>query len=511
MDNDKKRRMKKKEDSNDNRNNKQNTIEYKDFFKYGEWNDISILAVDSWNGYFNNRVVKKILGNFLKIIQVWENDKKEIMYISKSGEKEMAELAKQKYLTNHRFFHKILDDYYSTRPKKIERVREISQMSLKQLSNKELTSLFWETRELIGHFGAYDWVTFSFDNRILEAVDLADHIKEKPEEKNLILSLTVPEVILPTLAEDISIIKLALQTKGMNEKDIQNRFSTELKKLVENFGWLSSLIFYPLKTESDYLQQIKRLHQNNNNNNNNLQEELEEKEHFLQDIDQKMRDYIQNYKPPQKVIDGINAVRKLSEIRAVGELDCIYSLTRCRNLDQEIQQRINLSNKDYFNLYMNEVDKMLKGEEVTVDFEQRRKLDVCIRNEEGRFVQLDNGEEVYKQLKSLEKASTELKGMPGCPGKVTGKVKLIHSSQDIHNFNQGEILVAKATCVDYVMIMKKASAIVTEFGGITSHAAVVSRELGVPSVIGVKNVTSLLKDGDIIEVDANSGFIKKIK
>ena len=61
-----------------------------------------------------------------------------------------------------------------------------------------------------------------------------------------------------------------------------------------------------------------------------------------------------------------------------------------------------------------------------------------------------------------------------------------------------------------IRYLKKAAAIVTEYGGITSHVAIVSRELNVPSVIGVPKVTRILKDGDLVEVDADNGIVRKI-
>ena len=101
--------------------------------------------------------------------------------------------------------------------------------------------------------------------------------------------------------------------------------------------------------------------------------------------------------------------------------------------------------------------------------------------------------------------------MVACVGHAKGKVRKINSSQDVATFADGEILVAKSTCADYVVVMKKAAAIVTEYGGVTSHAAVVSRELGIPAVIGVAGVMATLQDGDLVEVDAHQGIIRKIE
>ncbi len=79
-----------------------------------------------------------------------------------------------------------------------------------------------------------------------------------------------------------------------------------------------------------------------------------------------------------------------------------------------------------------------------------------------------------------------------------------------HRFKGGEILVTGMTRPQIVHLCKKAAAIVTDEGGITSHAAVVSREFGIPCIIATHNATRTLKTGDLVEVDANQGVVKRI-
>jgi len=95
-------------------------------------------------------------------------------------------------------------------------------------------------------------------------------------------------------------------------------------------------------------------------------------------------------------------------------------------------------------------------------------------------------------------------------GVVTGKARLISGFKDMYDFQQGEILVTEMTNPDYVPIMKLAVAIVTNEGGIICHAAIASRELKVPCVIGTKIATTVIKTGDTLEVDTSSGIIKII-
>ena len=124
----------------------------------------------------------------------------------------------------------------------------------------------------------------------------------------------------------------------------------------------------------------------------------------------------------------------------------------------------------------------------------------------------EKSDKLVKIFEATFKAdSTEVNGMVACQGKVTGEVVVIDKKSEFKKMKKGAILVANNTRPDYVPLMKKAGAIVTNEGGITSHAAIVSRELGVPCVIGTKVATKVFKDGDLVEVIAShQGTVKKL-
>lgn len=102
-----------------------------------------------------------------------------------------------------------------------------------------------------------------------------------------------------------------------------------------------------------------------------------------------------------------------------------------------------------------------------------------------------------------------LLGDPACPGVGIGSVTIIHGKSDIGKVKQGDVLVAEFTNPDYVPAMKKASAIVTERGGRTSHAAIVAREFGIPAVVGVPKALAVLKHGEVVTVNGSKGEIYK--
>lgn len=109
---------------------------------------------------------------------------------------------------------------------------------------------------------------------------------------------------------------------------------------------------------------------------------------------------------------------------------------------------------------------------------------------------------------AIEENIKEIKGTTACKGFVKGKVKLVLSKAMLANVEKGDIMVSYMTSPDYVPAMKKCAAIVTDEGGIVCHAAIVSRELGLPCIVGTKIATEVLKDNMEVEVNANEGVIK---
>ena len=112
-------------------------------------------------------------------------------------------------------------------------------------------------------------------------------------------------------------------------------------------------------------------------------------------------------------------------------------------------------------------------------------------------------------LDDISKIS-EITGIIANPGKVFGKVKIVLSPHDIQKVKKGDIMISAETTPDLVPAAHRASALVTDMGGLTSHAAIISREIGLPCIVGTKIATRILKDGDVVEVDAKHGRVKRL-
>ena len=116
---------------------------------------------------------------------------------------------------------------------------------------------------------------------------------------------------------------------------------------------------------------------------------------------------------------------------------------------------------------------------------------------------------IFFKERNDEHASGEslLSGLGASPGISSGIVKIVHDSSELEKVKDGDVLVTEMTNPDMVVAMQRAAGIVTDEGGITSHAAIVSREMGIPAVVGTENATKKLKDGDKITVDGNIGKV----
>lgn len=162
-----------------------------------------------------------------------------------------------------------------------------------------------------------------------------------------------------------------------------------------------------------------------------------------------------------------------------------------------------------------ELDQIIEGSKSIKDFniESRKKECIYFYDILGKE-KMYYGDEAKKlwqkinpDIKSLEKIK-EIRGLVAQKGIVKGIVRIIMDAHNPGEFNEGDILVTGMTRPDFLSLMKKAAAFVTDEGGITCHAAIVARELDKPCIIGTKIATRTLKTGDLVEVNANHGFVK---
>ncbi len=182
---------------------------------------------------------------------------------------------------------------------------------------------------------------------------------------------------------------------------------------------------------------------------------------------------------------------------------------------REASRRLPLSLKELTHTLPEEFMSFLSGQKININILKERKENCLIINTPAKHYILTGPEagrindKLYSKAKNL--SADMLKGAIASLGRAKGNVRVIMGPQDFYKMQKGNILVTSMTRPEFVPVMKLAGAIVTDEGGVTCHAAIISRELGIPCIIGTKIATKVLKDGDLVEVDANNGVIKILK
>ena len=186
-----------------------------------------------------------------------------------------------------------------------------------------------------------------------------------------------------------------------------------------------------------------------------------------------------------------------------------------RNITKLIAEKEN-RNKDYLTcLTQKEFENYLKSGKLPEDVELKERYDASVLYFEKGNVALAYGKTVDEVENAIAQQSSdnikELKGISAYPGIVTGKVRIVLDPMKASFFNDKDILVTGMTRPEFMSLIKKASAIITDVGGILCHAAITAREMKIPCIVGTAVATKALKDGDLVKVDADKGVVKIIK
>ncbi|MBI2548314.1 hypothetical protein HYW21_03105 [Candidatus Woesearchaeota archaeon] len=227
--------------------------------------------------------------------------------------------------------------------------------------------------------------------------------------------------------------------------------------------------------------------------------------------------YFRRYKAPYPYFnitiftDGLEEKKKtidrMADLRFLGRSSFNKTHELIEPVFEEIGKRFDVSTDEVKFLKPIEIIHLLDGDELDVKSLISNRQNCYFLLQEGKFFLKENESYVIN-----EEASNELTGRGTFPASYTGKVKVVRTIEDIEKMNDGDIIVSRMTTPDLIVEgVKRAGAIVTDEGGVTCHAAVLSRELKIPVLLGTGNATKLLNDGDLIEVDTDKGTVTKLK
>ncbi|HIH43249.1 TPA: hypothetical protein HA246_06410 [Candidatus Woesearchaeota archaeon] len=326
----------------------------------------------------------------------------------------------------------------------------------------------------------------------------------KREQNEVYTIITTPSELSAPKKEELMFYRLALTLKETKKYD---------ERLADKI--LSDLWWTELNWragDGKTLQSIKKGADNIFKEAKDIPRHIRQLKNYPDEIKALKKKYLQN-----KDIVLLNNIFEeyafLHELRKETQMKTSFSLYL---IFEEISKRFGISVNGLEVYSPDELILLLEKDRKISDEEIARRLQCSTLFINNNKVLFKLGEDAIK-LKTFEQSKEsdvlrDFSGLPASLGKAVGKVKIALSAADaLKKIKKGDILVTGMTMPDFVPVMKKAAAIITNEGGATCHAAIISREFNIPCIVGTKIATKVLKDGMLVEVNANHGVVKIVK
>jgi len=380
---------------------------------------------------------------------------------------------------------------------------EVKNTDWSKTTNDELFKIIYEHCDLSARLWsvplAYLYY-FYFNDKVVEG--FVEALKKRLGQKfdEILPAIVTQEKISEIAEEKKELFKLAL--KEIKDSKLNDQFLTKHWK---KFAHLNNYYYWG---NGYSLSDMK----------NRLEDEMKKGEEII-------KKELEEFKP--KVLDYtlfseeeaalIKAMKKLSYAFQYADETLAYVIHNIRGAYKESAKRLRLTYDQFVEMLLLEIKQSLqKGKSVVSknDLDERYNDHVLVISKDKNILLI--GEECKRYVAHVFKDDKtgikEFKGIVAFKGGVIqGAVHIISHADEISSFGQGEILVTPMTNPSFVPAMQKAKAIITNDGGLLCHAAIVSRELKVPCIIGTKIATKVLKDGDLVEVDAERGIVTILK
>lgn len=357
------------------------------------------------------------------------------------------------------------------------------------------------------YHAAYDYCVYYniafFENPELEiAEELSKKYAGEISQKDLFELFTSPATLTAAEREQDDFLKLHI---ALSQSD-------DSRELIENhatqYGWLSVRFFLGHPWTADDIQ--RRLDAMKDKNSDALlQERL--------DARKKIEDSLVTLKPRIEAEDweSIQQVRSIVSLRTDRGDFFHQASSHVQTLVSSIAQCLKVSYEDLMYFSPPEVVAALQEDlTITDTLEDRKRAIVIYHAEDGGVLFGDEALSYIQERPILQVESgsaDELEGVTAFKGVARGRVKILKSNEDIEKVEEGDILFAIMTTPNFIGAMEKAAAFVTDEGGILCHAAIVAREMKKPCLIATKKATTTFQDGDLVEVDATNGKVRRVQ
>jgi len=298
--------------------------------------------------------------------------------------------------------------------------------------------------------------------------------------------------------------------KVLSDKELKNKIDAYLK----HYFWLKTDLYSAVEiTAKSLIEEI--VQELEKKSKKEIEKELLDIDRSFERIEREKKKMMQTRKLTKEDRDEIYFSKKTIYWVDQRKFGMMKNINYVFNLLSDIAGYYGI---DYSEIVLYSVkdldDLLLLGKKLNKKILAKRSGGTFILQECGKVTKFFYGktaEEMFAIATKVEKR--ELKGVVASKGGgriIRGKVKIILNPAGT-SFHTGEVLVTSMTRIEFVPLMRKARAIVTNEGGLACHAAIISRELGLPAIIGTKNATDVLKDGDEIAMDMKTGEIKIIQ
>ncbi len=478
-----------------------------DWIIFARWNALPLDNSEFADKYYQNEF-KKIIGTsftcFDAIVDGASN-----RYNPKAEANELFSISLSK-LEEENFFESHLERYELSAQNIRDFLKESSLIDFPKLSFTELYDLFKESVKLNSVVNAYTnvfyFIGMCFGKELKNY--LSEELKDEKKANEYFIALQKP-IKDTILTKEKNALKKILEKALFGNPELQNKESSydflfslpniqqDLEKHREEFSWIPTLTGAPPWTKRDFVNEMIE-----------LLKTPKKAEHETIEIDLEL---------PEKIKKIINFLKIAAYIK--DDVEALYSyknFTFRRKFLEELSKRFFIDINSLRLFTQDELLSLLKEQKIDESILNLRKKFWTLYAD-GSSLHIITGKAALILKNSIIKEEeidfsiSELKGLTGSVGKISGRVKILMRVEDLDIVQKGDVLVSLNTMVDFVPAMKRASAIITEIGGITSHAAIVSREFGIPCITDVKNATKILKNNDLIEVDANNGVIRILK
>jgi len=356
------------------------------------------------------------------------------------------------------------------------------------------------------------------EQKVKEAIKRELNIEENKMRELFEKIATCPtERPLKYSEEPLDLLKIAKKIKEDKKTNLDQELITHMKE----YAWLKApVVISNIKFEKEeYLKRLEYLKELD------IDKKIEKIMNVRNLNNQNYENVLKENRFSKEALNLIKALRDFIFLRTYTTeySDNLFYIAR-NTLLNEIANRCKLKTEDVVMMTFEEMKTILNSN----DLKQEVKENLIKRKEAFAILFIDNdisvffGKEainlaeeigaVYKSTKEIKsKNETVIYGTPANKGKIKGVVRILKTYEDIDKVKKDDIIVATMTTPDYVSALEKAKGFITDEGGITCHASIISREFDVPCIVGTVNATEILKDGDQIILDAYIGKITVIK